>query len=62
MRNQKPPFEITNQTLNYMKEISGVSQGLQLYHKRQCAGTMWVSAATANRILFSFANKNIVQK
>lgn len=40
MRNKKTPFEITNQMIGYVAEFSEVSQGLQLCHKHQCAGTV----------------------
>lgn len=51
MRNQKPPFEITNQMIDYVAEISGKSQVLQLHMNVNVQELCGVSAATTNRIL-----------
>ena len=50
MRNKKPPFEITSQMIDYVAEISGEFQGLQIIHECRYAGTVWGIGNKANRV------------
>lgn len=60
MRNQKPPFETTNQMIDYVAEILREPQGLQLSINADVRELCEVSTAMANRILSNLVEKGTI--